>query len=369
MKKLNICLVSLKVYPDSSDGEAVVIRGYYDYLKKRGHNVKLLTGKWTKELPEDDIIQFELITKKFLWILHFNLKVFIYLKRHKFDLIHGNGSKGTLPIILSNKKNFITTIHDLGPFEEKSFKSFLMRLLIRFIGNNSPLLTTVSKEVKKEFKYFLPKVDQKRTNVVYNGISEKYKPYPEKAKKLKAALDIKGPVILYIGRIAANKDVGEIIKAYHLAKKNNNSLNLIVGGKPDFQMQSVYNNWKAQYKEIYFPGLIPEEKMPIYYSMGDVFVNYSHSSEGFGLTPIEAIACGTPVICSSLKVYKEVLEDNAVFVPPKRPEMLAEKIIMLLKDDNKRRKLTQKALKFIERYNWDSVGQKLEKVYYKFLNQ
>jgi hypothetical protein len=55
MKKLNICLVSLKVYPDSSDGEAVVIRGYYDYLKKRGHNVKLLTGKWTKELLDSSL--------------------------------------------------------------------------------------------------------------------------------------------------------------------------------------------------------------------------------------------------------------------------------------------------------------------------
>ena len=102
--------------------------------------------------------------------------------------------------------------------------------------------------------------------------------------------------------------------------------------------------------------------------MGDIFITYSYASEGFGLTPIEAIACGTPVICSSISVYKEILEDNAFFVPPKNPSLLAKEIIKLIKDDEKRSMMIKKAQQFIKRYTWDSVGKKLEEAYEKFLS-
>ena len=101
--------------------------------------------------------------------------------------------------------------------------------------------------------------------------------------------------------------------------------------------------------------------------MADVFVTYSHASEGFGLTPIESIACGTPVICSSLLAYKEVLKDNAIFVPPKTPHLLAEEIKQLINDEPKRAKIVKKAQHFIKRYTWNAVGNKLERLYEKFL--
>ena len=186
---------------------------------------------------------------------------------------------------------------------------------------------------------------------------------------MKKKLGIEGPVLLYIGRITSYKGVEDIIEAYYKAKKKIHDLNLVIGGKPDFSMESRYKEWKEKYKDIYFMGFISEIKLPIYYTMGDIFVTYSHASEGFGLTPIEAIACGTPVICSSLGAYKEVLKNNAIFVPPKTPETLAEKIITLLKNDQVRSEIINRALKFIKRYSWDNVGKKLEKVYYKFLNQ
>ncbi|MHA2128717.1 MAG: hypothetical protein ACW99L_01970 [Promethearchaeota archaeon] len=58
MDKLNICLVSLTVSPDSQDGAGKSIRGIFDYLRKNGHNVKILTGKWNTSLNDPDIIIF-----------------------------------------------------------------------------------------------------------------------------------------------------------------------------------------------------------------------------------------------------------------------------------------------------------------------
>ncbi|UCC19319.1 MAG: glycosyltransferase, partial [Promethearchaeota archaeon] len=170
-----------------------------------------------------------------------------------------------------------------------------------------------------------------------------------------------------IGRIAKYKGVNDIIRAYKIAKKEIPNLNLVMGGKPDFAMERIYQEWKRKYKDIRFVGFVSEKEIPIYFSMGDVFVTYSYASEGFGLTPIEAIACGTPVICSSMASYKEVLQDSAIFVPPKNPQKLGKEIVDLLKDDSRRKILVDKAQQFIKRYTWDEVGKKLESVYHNFV--
>ncbi len=174
---------------------------------------------------------------------------------------------------------------------------------------------------------------------------------------------------MYIGRIAKYKGVSDIIKAYQIAKKEIPDLNLVIGGKPDFSMDKIYKDWQQKYKDIYFVGFLSEKEIPVYFSMGDIFVTYSYASEGFGLTPIEAIACGTPVICSSISAYKEVLQENAIFVPPKNPKLLSKEIVTLLKDDKGRKFLIENAQNFIKRYTWNAVGKKLEAVYEKFLNQ
>lgn len=367
MKKLKICLVSLTVSPDSQDGEAKVIRALFEYLKKRGHHVRLITGKWNTELTEPNIIQVKLIKKQFFWALHFILKVVKFLLTHKFDIIHGNGPKGTLPIILSYHTRFISTIHDLGPFEATFSKIPLEKLLIRFVALKAKCITTVSDFVKREFKYFIPKINKNKIHNLYNGIEDKFKPYPKEAQKIKEKLNIEGPVLLYIGRITSYKGIEDIITAYKIAKKEISNLNLVIGGNPDFSMQKKYLKWKAKYKEIYFIGFVPENEIPYYYSMGDIFITYSYVSEGFGLTPIEAIACGTPVICSSIAAYKEILQDNAIFVSPKNPSLLAREIIKLIEDEDKKSAIVKKAQQFIKRYSWDSVGKKLEEVYEKFL--
>ncbi len=369
MKKLNICLVSLTVFPDSTDGEAKVIRALFDYLKSQGHHVKLITGKWNKDLNNPDIIQVELITKRFFWLPQFTLKVSKYLRAHKFDIIHGNSAKAVLPILLSRQERFISYIHDLGPFETKLTKIPIEKYLIRYVAKKATNITTVSNYVKEQFKTYLPKIDQKKIFNLYNGIDQKYKPYPNEANALKEKLGIKGPILLYIGRIAPFKGVEHIIEAYYLAKKETPNLNLVIGGLPDYLMKIPYQEWKRKYQDIHFVGFVSDDQLSLYYAMADIFITYSFSSEGFGLTSIEALACGTPVICSTLSVFKEVLEDNAIFVPPKNPKLLASEIIRLLKDEKLRAQLVNNAQQFIKRYTWEEVGKRLEQVYSEFLSK
>ncbi len=369
MDRLNICLVSLTFAPDSQDGAAKFFTGIYNYLKNQGHNVKLITAKWNLSFSDPNIIQIDIIRKRFLWFPQFTLHARNYLKTHKFDIIHGNGPKAVIPIVLSNQKRFISTIHDLGPFETKFTRIPLEKLLIKYTVNKSTCITTCAESIRKQIKYYIPPVDINHIFNLYSAIEEKFKRLPNKAQELKNRLNIKGPVLLYIGRIAKYKGVHDIIKAYQLAKLEIPDLNLVIGGKPDFSMEKIYKDWQQKYKKIHFVGFLSEDEIPIYYSMGDIFITYSYASEGFGLTPIEAIACGTPVICSSIRAYKEILQDNAIFVPPKNPSALAKEIVIFLKDDLKRKKLIEKAQNFIKKYTWNEVGKKLERVYEEFLNK
>jgi len=369
MGKLKICLISLTFAPDSQDGAAKFFTGIYNYLKEQGHNIKVITGRWNIDLLDPDIIQIDIIKKRYFWFPQFNFKVIKYLRGHNFDIIHGNSPKGTLPIILSNYKRFISTIHDLGPFETKFTKLPIEKYLIKYVVKRSTSITTCSDFIRREIKDYIPKVDINKIFNLYSAIENKFKPYPKEADRLKQDLNINGPILLYIGRIAKYKGVVDIIKAYKIAKEKIPNLNLVLGGKPDFYMERIYEQWKQRYKDIHFVGFVSDQEIPIYYSMGDIFITYSYASEGFGLTPIEAIACGTPVICSSLRAYKEVLKDNAIYVPPNNPQLLAQEIVNLLKNDSKRENLIENAQKFIKRYTWNSVGKKLEKVYKKFLHE
>ncbi|MFO8020282.1 MAG: glycosyltransferase family 4 protein [Promethearchaeia archaeon] len=367
MKKVKICLVSLTIPPDYAGGEGKFFRGIFNYLKQKGYDVTLLTGKWTFELDDPQIVQIDLIPKRFFWVPQFSYGVIKYLNSHRFDIVHGNGPKGTLPIIFSQNKQFISTIHDLGPFETPFTRFPIEKLLVKYVVDRATYITTCSEFIRREINYYMPYTSLSQIFNLYSAIEEKFKPYPREAQKLKERLGLDGPVMLYIGRVAHYKGVEDIINAYLIAKKSLPDLNLVVGGKPDFAMQETYKRWKRRYEDIRFVGFVPNEQIPYYYSMADVFVTYSHASEGFGLTPIESIACGTPVICSSLLAYKEVLQDNAVFVPPKTPKKLAKAILNLLKDEQYREDLTERAQSYITRYTWDEVGKKLEKVYAQFL--
>jgi len=368
MEKLNICLISLTFAPDIQDGSAKFFRGIFDYLKKHNHNVKVITGYWNLNLNNSDINQLKLIKKSYFWIPQFYEKVKRFLKHNEFDIIHGNGPKGSIPLIFPANKRFISTIHDLGPFETKYSILPIEKYLFKQVAKKADIITTCSESIKENIGKYVPKINHNKIFNLYSAIEEKFKPYPNEAQKLKTQLGINGPIISYIGRIALYKDVDSIIKAYRIAKQRVRDLNLVIGGMPDFFMRKYYREWKKKYKDIHFTGFIPEEKIPIYYSMGDIYISYSYASEGFGLTPIEAIACGTPVICSSIPAYKEILQDNAIFVPPKNPRLLANEILNLINNKEKRNLLLEKAQKFIKLYTWNSVGEKLEKLYNLYIN-
>lgn len=367
MEKKKICIISIGVFPDHKDGAAKYIRGLFDTLKARGHEVTMLTGQWEDGFTDPDIVAFKIPKSRIFWVPSFYRKVRKYLKSHSFDIIQVNGSRGYIPLTFSKHK-FITLIHDLGPFEVDFVKIPILKWLERRNAQKSECIITNSNMTKEGIVEFMGVTDKKITTV-YCGYDTEFHPQLEEREKIRTALNISGPTIYYVGRIAFYKGVDQIIEAYIEAKKEILDLNLVIGGKPTLKMRPVYEEWKQKYPEVNFIGLVKEEDMASYYSMADVFVTYSYASEGFGITPIEAIACGTPVICSTMPAYQEILQDNAIFIERQRPDLLAKAFVNFFQTPEKRQKMMIKASEYIKKYTWDAVTDRVEKVYQEYLEK
>ncbi|MBD3349982.1 MAG: glycosyltransferase, partial [Candidatus Lokiarchaeota archaeon] len=263
--------------------------------------------------------------------------------------------------------SYITHIHDIGPFQANFSRIPGLKWLEKRNAQKAKLILCGAESVKKEISKYMEVSDEKIRNISC-AVDEKYKPDKNVGLKAKKELGLKGPVLYYVGRIAFYKGVEDIIKAYQAAKKVIPELNLVIGGKPTLKMQDKVARWKHEYPEVKFVGLVPDEKMVAYYNMADIFVTYSYAAEGWGMTPVEALSCGTPVICSNMPAYKEVLQDKAIFVEPQQPDLLAQSFVKYIKSEDLRKQVVEESQEFLKRYSWKEVGNRVEKVYQEYLD-
>ncbi|MHA1338901.1 MAG: glycosyltransferase family 4 protein [Promethearchaeota archaeon] len=367
MQKLKIYISTMGLYPDNTGGDSKFIRGIFDELSKRGHDITVLTAQWNDGFQDPRVISIKVPKIRIVWAPKFALKFRKYIKKNDFDILHANGSRGSIPILLS-KKPFVTHIHDVGPFQAKFTSIPGLKWLEKQNARKAKLIMTCSESTKHEISQYM-KVEESKIYNVSSAIDPHFKPEPQKAEELKNKLGLNGPVIFYVGRIAFYKGIDDIIKAYKIAKKQFPDLNLVIGGSPTLKMKEIYEKWRKEYKDIIFTGRIPDELLPAYYSMADIFTTYSYASEGFGLTPVEALACGTPVICSNLPAYKNVLKEYATFVEPRKPELLANAFIEQLKNPDIGLQKVKGAENLLKIYSWPNVADNVEHVYKIYLEK
>ena len=121
-------------------------------------------------------------------------------------------------------------------------------------------------------------------------------------------------------------------------------------------------------RRVVFTGYVPEADLPALYSAADLFV-FPSLYEGFGLPPLEAMACGTPVVCSNSSSLPEVVGDAAVTVDPYDVEALAQAMHRVLSDANLRDELRAKGLARTAQFTWERTARETWRVYEKVLGE
>jgi D-inositol-3-phosphate glycosyltransferase len=172
------------------------------------------------------------------------------------------------------------------------------------------------------------------------------------------------PTVVYVGRLVPRKGVDTLIEAFALLPERLGAQLVIVGGEPGVQESPEIKRLSALARKlgveerVIFTGSRPQRDLYRYYGAADVSVTVPHY-EPFGMTPLEAMACATPVIGSRVGGIKTSVADGKTgfLVPPKNAEALANHLLRLLSDENLRERMGRAARRRIEEhYTWERIA-------------
>jgi len=267
---------------------------------------------------------------------------------------------------------FVITLHDVIPLKmPETVGENYLRIFNREIPEiikKCDGIITVSNYSKQDIAKTLSFPEDK-IYVTYLSNEKMYKRENKDYSKIimRNQYGIEGDYILYVGGFSPRKNILGLIRAYsYLVQKYNVKEKLVIAGKKG-KSYSIYKDEAIKYKiedKVLFPGFIELNHMPYLYSACELFV-YPSFYEGFGLPPIEAMACRVPVIASNVTSIPEVIGDAAVLVDPYDIIDIAEGMRKVLCDDSLKKKLIIKGLDRISKLSFKKTAIETIKIYKK----
>jgi len=263
-----------------------------------------------------------------------------------------------VPVLPIRAKKRMVTIHDVYHLAFQHTLSLSQKLYAKLMINQavkiSDIVLTVSEFSKQEIVKYTK--TSKDIEVIYNGIE------PQWYKKQPLSLSERDSYILYVGNVKPHKNLVRALKAFSLLKDNNLKFK-IVGKKNNFITGDKEVEKIAQKlgNKVEFTGYISDNELKELYRKAKLFL-FPSLYEGFGLPPLEAMACGTPVIVSNVASLPEVCGDAAYYINPYDINDIARGIETVLKDEELKKELIQKGLKRVRLFSWEKSAKKLIEV-------
>ena len=171
--------------------------------------------------------------------------------------------------------------------------------------------------------------------------------------------------ILFVGRLEKRKGLGDLLRAYRAMHPRVTRVRLIIVG--DGPLRGRVESYVARHRlpNVVLAGYVPESVKPRYYNSADIFCAPATGAESFGIVLLEALASGLPVVATEVPGYMSVLEPgrDSVTVQPKNWRELAASLVILARDADLRRRMSEYALHKAARYSWESVASEVVNVY------
>ncbi len=274
------------------------------------------------------------------------------------------GTQHILPLAMSGKIKSVLTVHDfvycVFPKTMRPLNLLINHFLIPPSVKKSDGIAVVSGWTLKDMTRFLnPKT--KITEIVYNGIGEQFyrRNSIEAKKKAHEIFGLPKDLILTVGTFEPRKNIAGLFKAFmQVADKIPHHLAVIgqKGWKNDALRAEIE---RAKIKDrVHLLGYVSDELLPTMYAAADLFV-FPSLYEGFGLPPLEAMACGIPVIASNVSSIPEVVGDAAHLIDPYDPADIADGILKVLTDTTYRFDLVNRGLVQAAGFTWQKSAQKM----------
>jgi glycosyltransferase involved in cell wall biosynthesis len=272
-----------------------------------------------------------------------------------------------LPPLRKGKK--VVTVHDLSFLRypegaEPSLRAFLSASVPRSV-READLVLGDSESTKQDVIELLG-VSRDRVEVVYPGVSGAFSVIED--QHLLAAVGelygLRRPFILSVGTLEPRKNLVTLLDAYAALRRRGLQHRLVIAGARGWLYDGVFRRAEelSLMEDVVFLGYVAEEHLPALYGLADLLV-FPSLYEGFGLPPLEAMACGTPVITSDTSSLPEVVGEAGLMVPAHDPDALAKAMDMVLADRALRENLVRKGLSRASQFTWLAAGEKLLAIY------
>lgn len=312
-----------------------------NYLTKEKKNI-LFFFKF-KKIPR--------FLRKFYFTIN-NILTIFYSLYYRPDVIHFSYYNNFLAKYL--KIPYILTVYDLIHEKKNYKKNFFDKK--KSIDKAKHIICISNKTKKDLIKIY--KVNKKKVSVIYLGTEN------VKSKKIKKIYNDK--YILFVGSRHRYKNFDNFIKAYSKSKFLKKNYNIVCFGGGNFKIDEIdlFKRLKIENQINLIEG--EESLMQQYYRNASLFVTVS-ISEGFGLTPFEAMNNGCPVVCSNIEVFKENLQECCQFVNPLNLNSIKFGIENILQNKKKRQKLILKANKIVKNFTWKKTTSQTAEIYKKII--
>jgi len=284
------------------------------------------------------------------------------VRQRRLDVLHVPSYRRLLH---SRPCAMVATIHDLAPFHVTGkydpLRMFYGRVAVKRLAHRQHTIIAISRNTARDiFRYF--DVPRDRVRVVYNGLDHtRFRPPADDAAHAQARAHWKAgaPFFLYVSRLEhPGKNHVRLIAAFNQFKRATGSRwQLVLAGKDWPGAETIHDAIRQSpfAHDIRALGFVSDAELPSLYHAAGASV-YPSLYEGFGMPPVEAMACGCPVLCSDRGALGEVIGDAALIADPDDTHDLSRKLRAMAADRDLRERLRQRGLRQAHRFDWTETA-------------
>ena len=240
-----------------------------------------------------------------------------------------------------------------------------LNLSTRLAARRADRILTISEHCRREVIDLLG-VPAARVVVTHCAADGRFQPRPtEEVEAFRRRKGLPDQFILYLGTLEPRKNVSALVRAYaQLRSSRPDTPPLVLAGARGWLFEDIFQTIErlGLERQVLLPGFVPSDEQPLWYNAAAVFA-YPSLYEGFGLPPLEAMACGTPVVVANATSLPEVVGQAGLLVDPSDDEALAAGLDSILLNGDLAASLRQAGLAQAARFSWDRLARETLAVY------
>ena len=263
----------------------------------------------------------------------------------------------------------VFTLHDIAYLRYPQYhllqnRLFLSLMMPRFLAQAQRIIA-ISESTRRE-ALAAYRLDPAKIEVVPEGVEPRFAPVRDAGllADVRARYELPARFILFVGTIEPRKNLRTLLEAYAALRPNAPEVGLVIAGGKGWLYADFFNQLQALGLEsqVRLTGFVPDDDLPALLSAAEAFV-YPSVYEGFGLPPLEAMACGTPVLCSDASSLPEVVGQAGLLLPPTDAAAWAAALQRILSDAPLRADLRERGLARARQFTWEAAAKHTLAVY------